>query len=283
MICEKCGKEIPENETVCPYCGEQEITETEEVLTDTVEVTEQEPAYQYEEFAAPVTQVVRKKRGLARVIIGIVSLVMAVAMLVVSFLSPVILWGKWSNYEEIPVMEGVTFNVELSLDFTTSGTCNKVETLVNYEELGFPKEESVYTDQFAYEIVNDKIRLNGEADSDACFKATPTQLTIWEEGMEENALSYTRSELLYPSMILWMGAAVFLILGVLLVAIPGKKQVITLMEEPAEAEDLDEFLEDIYEEIQAEDEVSEEVIEAEEITEEIAEEMNPEEIPEVTE
>ena len=283
MICEKCGKEIPENETVCPYCSEQEITETEEVMTDTVEVTEQEPVFECEEVVAPVTQVIRKKRGLARVIIGIVSLVIAVAILAVSFLNPVMLWGKWSNYEEIPVMEGVTFDVELSLEFTTSGDCNKVESLLNYEEIGFPVEESVYTDQFAYEIVDGKIRLNGEAESDTCFKATPTQLTIWGEGAEENSLSYTRSGLLYPSMILWMGAAVFLILGVLLVAIPGKKQVITLMEEPAEAEDLDEFLEDIYEEIQAEDEVPEEVIEAEEITEEIAEEMNPEEIPEVTE
>ena len=56
MICEKCGKEIPENETVCPYCGEQEITETEEVLTDTVEVTEQVDLGDHTLFIGEVTE-----------------------------------------------------------------------------------------------------------------------------------------------------------------------------------------------------------------------------------
>ncbi len=286
MICEKCGKEIPENETVCPdCCGEESVLESAaEQVEETVSPVEaipeeimdlEEPVVDPEELGIPVSNVVRKKRGLARVIIGIVSLVIAISLVVVSLLNPVMLLGNWKRHEEMPIYEGVSLKVDLSIEFALSGDCTQYQKLVNADELGVPKAESEYTDHFRYAIVNEKIRLNEEAESDVCYKATPSKLTIWADGYPETSLDYQREGIFYPSMILWVAGGVFLILGVLLLAIPGKKYVVTTYEEEEEAEDLDEFLEEIYEEIEEdsnqdvpEEPIAEETVDTPETTEE---------------
>ncbi len=297
MICEKCGKEIPENETVCPDCGGEEtvmesaMEQVEETVAPAEEIAleetiaeetadAEEPAFDLEELGVPVSNVVRKKRGLARVIIGIVSLVIAIALVVVSLLNPVMLLGNWKRHEEMPLYEGVSLKVDLSIEFGLSGKCIQYQKLVNADELGVAKADSEYTDNFQYAIVNEKIRLNEDVESDVCYKATPSQLTIWADGYPEDNLQYQREGLFYPSMILWVAGGVFLILGILLLAIPGKKHVVTTYEEEEEAEDLDEFLEEIYEEIE---EDSNQDIPEEPIVEEVAEESVTEEVAETPE
>ncbi len=302
MNCEKCGKEIPENETFCPDCGGEQpalepVEETaavveemiaeEPVAEEILAEDQQEVTFNVEELGVPVTNVVRKKRGLARVIVGIISLVIAAILVVISLLNPVMLLGKWKNHDEQPLFEDVVLKVDFCLEFTLSGECNQFQRLLNYEELGVPKEESEYTDHYRFAIVNEKIRLNEEVDSDVCYKATPSELTIWAEGYPESSLEYQRDGLLYPSMILWVAGGAILILGVLLLAIPGKKHVVTTYEEVEEAEDLDEFLDEIYEEIEADPEdVSAEEFPEEPAVDDVTNEPVAEEItdqPETTE
>ena len=45
MCCEKCGNELPENETVCPCCEEQPQEAIEELLADTSDEMQQEPIF----------------------------------------------------------------------------------------------------------------------------------------------------------------------------------------------------------------------------------------------
>ena len=281
MFCGKCGNEIPENETVCPTCGGEEtvVEPVEEIVSEEV-VFEENP--DTEAFDIPVAAATRQKRGLARVIIGIVSLVIAVALVVVSLLNPVMLLGKWMRHEEMPLYEDVSLKVDLSIEFALSGDCTQYQKLVNADELGVPKAESEYTDHFQYAIVNEKIRLDEDVASDVCYKATPALLTIWDADYPENTLDYQRDGLFYPSMILWVTAGAFLILGVLLLVIPGKKLVVNTDAEE-QKEFAEEIVEETYEEIAAD---SEDVYIEEAVEDSVTEEPIVEEVietPEATE
>ncbi len=281
MFCGKCGNEIPENETVCPACGGEEtvVEPVEEIVSEEV-VFEENP--DTEAFDIPVAAATRQKRGLARVIIGIVSLVIAVALVVVSLLNPVMLLGKWMRHEEMPLYEDVSLKVDLSIEFALSGDCTQYQKLVNADELGVPKADSEYTDHFQYAIVNEQIRLDGDVESDVCYKATPALLTIWDADYPENTLDYQRDGLFYPSMILWVAAGAFLILGVLLLVIPGKKLVVNTDAEE-QKEFAEEIVEETYEEIAAD---SEDVFIEEAVEDSVTEESIVEEVietPEATE
>ncbi len=290
MICEKCGKEIPENETVCPFCNVEEVVEAEEEI---VVETAEEPVFDVEELGVPVSMVVRRKRGLARVIIGIVALVLMAAVLVVSFLNPVLVIGNWKMNQTMATGMGADFEIESTMAFTNTGKLTLTDKLLNWEEVGYPEDQSVFTNEFHYSVVKNDLILDAipaegeeaqmtEAVTMKC-SVTPNMFSYWQgDSVPREVYDYQRDGMFYPSMILWMVSGVLLVVGVLLLAIPGKKHVITTFEEDLneledaadeveEAEDLDEFLEDIYEEIQAEDETP------------AAEEVVPEETAEITE
>lgn len=290
MICEKCGKEISNNETVCPYCGEEKATlEQNEFIEGTEEV-----ALDLEELGTPISKIVRKKRGTARIIVGVVALVLAAAALVVSLWKPVAIIGDWKMHQDIPagmdengnMME---MNVDSKIKFTVSGDMKISEDLLNYKEMGYPEDQKTLESNFRYTFEKGTLKLEyqptseqkkqmeeqGDSNMEPVMmecSVTPGMFSYWQGGqIPRQVYDYYRDGFCYPSMYLWMGAAVLLIVGVLLLAIPGKKYEVTACEEDAdeteEAENLDEFLEDIYEEIEAEEVVSEEI----EVTEEIAE------------
>ncbi len=295
MFCEKCGKEIPENETSCPFCGVEETAqEAEEIVMD-------EPVFDVEELGVPVSMVVRRKRGLSRVIIGIVALVLMAAVLVVSFLNPVLVIGNWKMNQTMPTGTGTDFEIESTMSFTNNGKLTLTDKLLNWKDVGYPEDQSSFSNEFQYSVVKNDLNLvpvpaEGEEAGEQQVvtmkcSVTPKQFSYWQgNSIPREVYDYQRDGLFYPSMILWMVSGVLLIVGVLLLAIPGKKHVITTFEEDLnnleepeeveEAEDLDEFLEDIYEEIAAEDEIPEEA--AEEETKE-TEETAMEESSEVTE
>lgn len=294
MCCEKCGNELPENETVCPCCEEQPQEAIEELLADTSDEMQQEPICQQEDFVLPTMQVIRKKRGLARVIIGIVALVMAVALCAVAFVNPVLIIGKWKMNQTMPTGMGTELKIESTMTFTSGGKLILTDSLLNWEELGYPEDQSSFINEFSYYMQNGNLMLNAISTEEEAAQTsgpiemhcdvTPNQFSYWQgDTIPREVYDYQRDGLFYPSMYLWLASAVCLILGVLLVAIPGKKQTVTLAEEAVEleeAEDLDEFLEEIYEEIEAVDGILEEVTEA---AEETATEENADETAEVTE
>lgn len=288
MICEKCGKEFSQDEKVCPYCSE------EEAVLEQTEITE-EVANDLEELETPVSKIVRQKRGTARVVIGIVALVLAVAALVVSLLKPVAILGEWKMHQDMPAGmdengKMMVMQIDSVMKFTTSGELKIAEDLLNYEEVGYTKEQKTIESTFRYSFEKGSLKLEYqptpeqkkqmEEQGDSSVEpvmmecsVTPGMFSYWQgDQIPRQVYDYYRVGFCHPSMYLWMASAVMLILGVLLVAIPGKKYEVTIREEDAEeAEDLDEFLEDIYEEIEAEDEacVAEETIteEATEVTE----------------
>ncbi len=270
MICEKCGKEIPENETVCSCCNEEVIAEQTEEVNEVVEATE-EAVIDVQELGAPVSTVVRGKRGKARVTVGIIALVLMVAVLVVSFLKPVLIIGNWSLYQEMPAGNDVVLKVESAMEYTLSGEAVWEDTLVNYEEVGYPEEQSKITNEFRYAVKNQKlcVEMTAEGQETQTFEMfcsiNPVKFSYWQEdGSPRTVYDYYRDGFFYPSMYLWLAALILLILGVLLLAIPGKKYELTVCEEVEEAE---EASEDASEE--ALEEVTEEVVtETAEATEE---------------
>ena len=261
MICEKCGKEIPENETVCSCCNEEVVAEQTEEVTEVVEATE-EVAIDVQDLGAPVSTVVRGKRGKARVTVGIIALVLMAAVLVVSFLKPVLIIGNWSLYQEMPAGNDVVLKVESAMEYTLSGEAIWEDTLVNYEEVGYPEEQSKITNEFSYAVKNQKlcVELIAEGQEPQPFEffcsVTPGQFSYWQEdGSPRTVYDYYRDGFFYPSMYLWLAALILLILGVLLLAIPGKKYELTVCEE---AEEDNEETEEVTEE--AVEEVTEEVV-----------------------
>lgn len=280
MICEKCGKEIPENETICPCCNEaeaiseqpEEVVEiTKEIVAESTEETASEPILDPEAMGVPVSTVVRGKRGKVRIISGIVCLVVMAAILVTSFLKPVLLIGNWKVNRTLATGMGTDFEIESTMTYTASGKFTLAETLLNWEELSYPQEQSRFQDDFNCSIekgnlILDRIPAEGEEETpiDSIVmhcEVTPNRFSYWQgENTPREVYDYQRDGLFYPAMILWMVSAFFAILGVLLLTIPGKKYEVTTYEEAwedtDEAEDLDELLEEIYEEIEAEDEVS---------------------------
>lgn len=289
MFCENCGKEIPENETVCPYCNgaAEEVTEevTEEAIEDVAEETVEEPEFNPEELGVPVSSVVRGKRSTTRVIFGVVALLVAVAALVASLLKPILIIGSWKMNQTIPTGMEVDFQVESTMTFTNSGKLTLTDELLNWKEANYPEDQSKFVNEFTYTMEKGDLLLKqmpaeGEEAQQSepvamhC-SVTPKMFSYWQgDSIPRQVYDYQRSGLFYPSMILWIVSGVFAVLGVLLLAIPGKKLVLTTYEEledediTEEADDLDEFLEEIYEEIEAGDEVVE---------------APAEELPEVTE
>lgn len=273
MICEKCGKEIPENETVCSCC-----TAEEAVVEQTAE-----PAIDLKELGAPVTTVVRGKRGAARIAIGIVALVLMVATLVVSFWKPILLIGTWTVNQTIPTGVAADLQVESAMIFTPGGESVWTDTLVNYQEVGYPEDQSKIENNFTYSVDDGKLCMvlaggeqQDEQKLEVFFSVTPQQLSYWPEaGTPRQVFDYYRSGFFYPSMYLWLAAFVLLVLGVLLLAIPGKKHEIMIREE--ETVEDEEVTVSIADEAEVE-EVTEQVAE---VVEEVAEAV--EEATETTE
>ncbi|MBO5407784.1 MAG: hypothetical protein J6A61_00025 [Clostridia bacterium] len=263
MICEKCGKELPENETVCSCMSEDVAAEQTETIETVAEETV-EPAVDMQELGAPVSVVVRGKRGKARVVIGIVALVLMVATLVVSLLSPVLILGEWKVNQTIPTGATADLQVESTMVFAPSGESTWTDTLVNYKEVGYPEEGSKIENQFTYAVTGDKLALTmaggeqqAEQKLEVFFSINPGQLSYWPEGGSPRTVyDYYRSGIFYPSMYLWLAAFILLVLGVLLLAIPGKKHEITVREDE---EEIEEMVEETFEE--AAEEVVEEVTE----------------------
>ncbi len=278
MICEKCGKEIPENETVCPHCNgaAEEVTEkvTEAAIEDVAEETVGAVEFNPEELGVPVSTVVRGKRNTSRVIFGVVALLIAVAALVASLLKPILIIGNWKMNQTMPTGMEVDFQIESTMAFTNSGKLIVTDELLNWKEANYPEDQSKFVSEFSYSVEKGDLMLTAtpveggenqqtEAVAMHC-SVTPEMFSYWQgDSIPRQVYDYQRDGLFYPSMILWIVSGVFAVLGVLLLAIPGKKLVITTYEEfddedvSAEADDLDEFLEEIYEEIEAGDEIVE--------------------------
>lgn len=286
MICEKCGKEIPENETMCPFCSAEEIAEvTEETETaeETVMETMEEPDFDVEDLGVPVTMVVRGKRGKGRVITGIIALLLMVAVLIASFVNPVLVIGKWKMHQTMATGMGADFQIESTMTFTHTGKLTLTDTLLNWEEVGYPEDQSSFSNDFNYSVKNGELYLEAipaegeETSQPVAMKCsiTPKMFSYWQgETVPREVYDYQRDGSCYPSMYLWLVSGILLIVGAVLLAIPGKKHVITTfdeelddLDEAEESEDLDEFLEEIYEEIEAEDETSEIVEETPEVIE----------------
>lgn len=275
MICEKCGKEIPENETTCSCCNEETAAEQSETIEEVVEET----VVSLEELGAPVSNVVRGKRGTARIVSGIVALVLMVAVLVVSFLKPVLIIGEWKVEQTIPTGMTADLKVESVMQFTPSGETVWTDTLLNYEEVGYPEDKSKIVNEFTYAVENRKLcmEMTGEQAQEQKLEVfvsvNPYQLSYWpEETTPRQVYDYYRNGFFYPSMYLWIAALVLLLLGVLLLAIPGKKHEITVREdaqEVAEETDAETAEESTQEAVEETLEVAEEALEAaEETTEE---------------
>ncbi|MBQ7792849.1 MAG: zinc ribbon domain-containing protein [Clostridia bacterium] len=300
MICEKCGKEIPENETLCPYCGEEEtvLEQPEEAVAlveDTVaeepiageipEALPEEPVCSPEEVQTPVSGAVCKKCKKTRNIIGIVALVLAVVLVALSFVKPILVIGEWKSQQTVSTGYTADLQIESVMAFTMSGTLTFTESLLNYEELGYPAEEAVFSNQFSYSFAKGDLLLNaileeGQQSTQSPMtmycSVTPGMFSYWQtEGSPRQVFDYNRDGFFYPSMYLWIASAILLILGVLLLTIPGKKREIVVCEEVLEDDEFEHLLAEINEEMEADPEdVS---------VEEVLEETDTEEITESTE
>ena len=90
MICEKCGREIQDNQTVCPYCSVQEsVADAFQTTMTTIE----EPVFNQNQKSS--SKKIIKKRSAVQLTFGIIFLVLMAAVLVVSFLPSVLINGSW--------------------------------------------------------------------------------------------------------------------------------------------------------------------------------------------
>lgn len=287
MNCEKCGKELPENETLCPFCGEEEpVAEQAEEAVAPVEETdvEEEVAEDItEEAAEPESDeaepvVVRLKRGKARVIIGIIALVIAVALGVLSFLKPVLIIGQWKASEQIPISADVVVQRDTTMEFTLSGELILTDHIVNHEEIGYPADKAVVSNSFSYIFSKNNLLLipamQGEQQMPQepitmYCSTTPTMFSYWmQDTSPRQVYDFNRAGWLYPSMYLWMATLVLLVLGVLLVAIPGKKCIYDSLEDIIAEEEFNQLLDQISDEIEADFEEEDDEAASEETTEE---------------
>ena len=299
MNCEKCGKEIPENQTFCPDCGEAEtvLEQVEETVVPVEETVAENAVCEETSEDTRITLVVRKKRGVARVILGILSLVIAVALVVLSLWPSVCLLGRWGAEQTTPTGYTADLQIESRFDFSTPGKLVLSEKLLNYEELGYAKENSEITDQFTYTFVEGHLELTlipkegQEAPQTPIimyYRATPTTFSYWQnDGMPRQVFDYSREGFMYPSMYLWIAALVLLILGVLLLAIPCKKRKITVDEATLEGKKnkiLNVLMEKVSNEIQSipQDMIPEGVLEETVLEDAITEETVLEETAETT-
>lgn len=293
MNCEKCGKELPENETLCPFCGEEEpvaeqveeavaLVEETDVEEETAEdITEEaEEADETDELetdeAEPI--VIRLKRGKARVIIGIIALVIAVALGVLSFLKPVLIIGQWKANDQIPISADVVVQRETTMEFTLSGEMILTDHIVNHEEIGYPADKAVVSNSFSYIFSKNNLLLipamQGEQQMPQepitmYCSATPTMFSYWmQDTSPRQVYDFNRAGWLYPSMYLWMATLVLLILGVLLVAIPGKKCIYDSLEDIIAEDEFNQLLDQISDEIEADFEEEDDETASEETTEE---------------